>query len=186
MGQAQGTLQKVASASEHVDRDLNTDVNRRLGLAVHHQAITDHDGEDCPIAEIKNAAELIHRHSVSGGEINPEAERDNAAEGGRGRGQVQVHCGVDGRHRAMSQSQQEDLPRLPTAPAKDLILQPCPQEHPRLDQPSKPRRLHLLRHHSRLASLRASSSAALSSALSSSARASSSGFSSRPLGLHME
>ena len=46
---------------------------------MHHQAITDHDGDDCPIAEIKNAAELIHRKSVSGSEINPEAERDNAA-----------------------------------------------------------------------------------------------------------
>ena len=75
MGAAHGTLKKVVDATDHVDRDLNSDVNRRLSLSVHHQAISDHEGDDCPIAEIQRAAQLIHKKSKVGGEINPEADQ---------------------------------------------------------------------------------------------------------------
>ena len=74
MGQGASALKKVAEASEKVDRDLDTDVNRRLSLSVHHQAISDHEGDDCPIMEIRTAAEMVRRKSKGHLDINPQAE----------------------------------------------------------------------------------------------------------------
>ncbi len=74
MGNGATALKKVAEASEKVDRDLDTDVNRRLSLSVHHQAISDHEGDDCPIMEIRTAAEMVRRKSKGHLDINPQAE----------------------------------------------------------------------------------------------------------------